>query len=242
MKGKRESFVFYRSFYEAISECPDDVQLELYKAIAFYSFSPDEEPQLTGVAKALWIAFKPQLDANNRRYLNGLKGAEHGAKGGAPVGNNNAKKEAEQGQTDSKTTPKQPQNNPKTTPNVNDNDNDNDLKKKELLSSSSKKERQQQFNKPTLQEVADYCFSMGYTFSPEAFHAYYESNGWKVGRNQMKNWKAACVTWQKKERENGNNRRNNEAVTTDEQVIRNTYELIAEAEGRDALGTVRMPF
>ena len=50
--------------------------------------------------------------------------------------------------------------------------------------------------RPTLSEVNDYILSMGYTFSGEEFIAFYESNGWKVGRNPMKSWKAACRTWQ----------------------------------------------
>jgi hypothetical protein len=53
--------------------------------------------------------------------------------------------------------------------------------------------------RPTVEEVSEYCVAKGYTFSPEHFHAYYESNGWKVGKNPMKSWKAACKTWQSKE-------------------------------------------
>lgn len=50
--------------------------------------------------------------------------------------------------------------------------------------------------RPTLSEVNKYIAAMGYTFSGEEFIAFYESNGWKVGRNPMKSWKAACRTWQ----------------------------------------------
>jgi len=50
--------------------------------------------------------------------------------------------------------------------------------------------------RPTLSEVNEYILSMGYTFSGEEFIAFYESNGWKVGRNPMRSWKAACRTWQ----------------------------------------------
>ena len=37
--------------------------------------------------------------------------------------------------------------------------------------------------------------------SAEAFYAYYESNGWRVGRNPMKNWKQAVITWEVRDRE-----------------------------------------
>lgn len=50
---------------------------------------------------------------------------------------------------------------------------------------------------PTVEEVQAYITEKGYHFSAEEFVAFYESNGWKVGRNPMKSWKAACVTWEK---------------------------------------------
>jgi hypothetical protein len=53
------------------------------------------------------------------------------------------------------------------------------------------------FVKPTLEELKAYIAENGYTFSAEAFMDYYESNGWKVGRNPMKSWQATCRTWQR---------------------------------------------
>ena len=57
------------------------------------------------------------------------------------------------------------------------------------------------FVKPTVDEVSAYVREKGYTFDPSQFIAYYDANGWKVGRNPMKDWKAACVTWQKRQHE-----------------------------------------
>lgn len=67
---ERDSFIFYRSFYESIKEIPDEQQLETYKAITEYALNGQEE-QLTGVSKAIFTLIKPQLDANLKRYLNG---------------------------------------------------------------------------------------------------------------------------------------------------------------------------
>ena len=50
--------------------------------------------------------------------------------------------------------------------------------------------------RPTIEEVRSYILAMGYTFDAEQFCAFYTSNGWKVGKNPMKSWKAACRTWQ----------------------------------------------
>ena len=115
----RESFVFYRSFYESIGMLPDDVQLVLYRAVVDYGLN-QVAPDFNGVAspaqpfiEAIFAGIRPQLDANHKRFLNGcLGGCPTGTKKPSMLGNQNARK-------------KQNQNKTKTKPNVNDNDNDN---------------------------------------------------------------------------------------------------------------------
>ena len=53
------------------------------------------------------------------------------------------------------------------------------------------------FVKPTLAEVQAYCRERNNNVDPESFIAYYESNGWRVGKNPMKNWKSAIITWER---------------------------------------------
>ena len=52
------------------------------------------------------------------------------------------------------------------------------------------------FVKPTLEQVSEYCKSRNDNISPDAFIDFYESKGWKVGKNPMKDWKAAVRTWE----------------------------------------------
>ena len=54
------------------------------------------------------------------------------------------------------------------------------------------------FKKPTLDEVKNYCIERNNNIDAEAFIAYYESKGWTVGSGKMKKWKAAVITWEKK--------------------------------------------
>ena len=56
---------------------------------------------------------------------------------------------------------------------------------------------------PTVEEVRAYAAQRGDFLDPEAFMDYYTANGWKVGRNPMKDWKAAVRTWARKERAHG---------------------------------------
>lgn len=69
----RDGIVFYKSFYESISELPDENALNIYSAIFRYAFF-DEEPELLGIEKAIFTIIKPQIDANNKKYKNGKKG------------------------------------------------------------------------------------------------------------------------------------------------------------------------
>lgn len=57
------------------------------------------------------------------------------------------------------------------------------------------------FQKPSLSEIESYISSRGSKVDAEQFFNFYESNGWKVGKNPMKDWRAAVRTWEKRERE-----------------------------------------
>lgn len=51
------------------------------------------------------------------------------------------------------------------------------------------------FIKPTIEDIEDYINEKGYRVDAHKFYDYYESNGWKVGKNPMKDWKAAIRNW-----------------------------------------------
>lgn len=58
------------------------------------------------------------------------------------------------------------------------------------------------FTKPTIDEIQDYCIERNNNVNAAQFYDYYESNGWKVGKNSMKDWKAAVRTWERSEYRN----------------------------------------
>lgn len=68
----RDSVVFYRSFYDAIKNIPEADQLKVYTAIMEYAMN-DIQPEIDGIALAIFLLVKPQIDANNKRYENGKK-------------------------------------------------------------------------------------------------------------------------------------------------------------------------
>lgn len=80
----RESFIFYRSFYEAIKCMPQDVQAEIYPAICEYALFGKMPKNLSDMARAMFTLIKPNIDVNTTRYENGKKGAQYGKRGGRP--------------------------------------------------------------------------------------------------------------------------------------------------------------
>lgn len=68
---------------------------------------------------------------------------------------------------------------------------------KDINSSASTTTKRKRFEKPTLSQITQYCLERNNNVNAEQFYDYYESNGWKVGKNSMKDWKAAVRTWEK---------------------------------------------
>lgn len=104
---QREWFIFYSSFLRAIDCLPKENQLKAYQFIVKYGLNGIDPPQDEDpIAYAIFMMAKPQLDANNKRFVNW-------AKWWAPQGNSNAKKDWENISKQPKTTEKQPKDNQK---------------------------------------------------------------------------------------------------------------------------------
>lgn len=79
------------------------------------------------------------------------------------------------------------------------------------------------FIKPTLEEVEEYCRSRNNGVDAQNFLDFYEMKGWMVGKNHMKDWKAAVRTWERRD-SNGGNKRIPGDRTTGAKVIYNLPE------------------
>ena len=172
----RESFVFYKSFFESIKELDPKDQVQIYNAIFEYEFYKNE-PELSGVCKSIFTLILPQLEANNKKY-------ENGKKGGRPKNQNKTK-----------TKPKQNQNKTKPEPNVNDNDNVNDNKKE-----NNKKKKFGEFNNVLLtEEEYTKLENNNLLFYIEKLSAYLESTG-----KRYKSHYATILNWSRKEKQDNN--------------------------------------
>jgi 5-methylcytosine-specific restriction endonuclease McrA len=76
-------------------------------------------------------------------------------------------------------------------------------KRREEKTHSSSLQEKNVFARPTLEEVKAYCLERGKGVDPQKWFDHYESNGWRVGRNPMRDWKAAVRKWENSEYGNG---------------------------------------
>lgn len=60
---------------------------------------------------------------------------------------------------------------------------------------ASTKQKRKRFVKPTISDIEQYCSEKNISINAQQFIDYYESNGWKVGRNSMKDWQATVRRW-----------------------------------------------
>lgn len=70
-------------------------------------------------------------------------------------------------------------------------------KDKEEDKDNSIETKRKRFVPPTIEEVQAYCYERNNGVDAERFIDYYTSNGWQVGKNKMKDWKAAVRTWER---------------------------------------------
>lgn len=93
---------------------------------------------------------------------------------------------------------------------------------------TTKKHKERRFVKPTVEEVRAYCEERQNNVDPEAFIDFYESKGWKVGNQPMKDWKAAVRTWERRD-----NKRP-QYKTRDERLRENDRELERKCKEYDS--------
>lgn len=170
MAKDKKSFILYCDQQGLFNKLPDEIAGKLIKHI--FAYVNDDNPITSDLL--LEIAFEPiklQLKRDLRKYDEYIdKQRVNGAKGGRPTKPNETQKT--QAFFDK----------PKKADNVNANVNANEINKKGFV-------------KPTIEELKEYMREQGMNDIAENWLNHYEANGWMVGKNKMKDWKASVRTW-----------------------------------------------
>ena len=167
-----ESFVFYRSFRDAIEEMTDENKLATLLAIcdyALYGVVPDLKDAMS---RAVFTVARPSIDANKGRRANGKLGGRPPKKPMVSDSENHRfpKMESTETETVSETEAKE-----------------------------TDKPPHPRFIPPTVDEVKAYCQERHSSVDPVAFVSFYESKGWMVGKNKMRSWKSAISSWERRD-------------------------------------------
>lgn len=199
MKGKK-TFLMYSDVINYIDGLNDHQVAQLYKATLCYANGLPVEIDDAEV-KGIWRVIKHNMDQTDAAYQEQCDRNKENIRKryNKKVTESTEEYEAVQDATTCY------ENYDRIRPNTteydrnNDNDNDNDIKEKVLSNDSTKKKTAKRFVPPSVDEVRDYCHERRNRVNADAFIAFYESNGWKVGKNSMKDWKAAVRTWEQRE-------------------------------------------
>lgn len=110
---------------------------------------------------------------------------------------------------------------------------------KELEIDSSAKStttKRKRFEKPTISDIKQYCIERNNNVNAEQFFDYYESNGWRVGKNSMKDWKAAVRTWERSEYRKPNSKKNSKEDAIN--VVKELMDEYANEQFEDNSGAI----
>lgn len=164
-------------------------------------------PELSGVLAVAWPFIKQRIDDDSERYREIQdKRAKAGSRGGQAKASN-AKQTVANIASATEVIAKdstENQNYPNTHPNTHPDTYPESYTENCIVGAESRlTTTRQRFKPPSVEDVRVYAIEKGLTINPEAFVDYYTANGWKVGKNPMRDWKAAVRTWTRKDKENG---------------------------------------
>ena len=172
-------------YLDAIEPLGDAERGRLFTSLLEYARS-GEAPQLGGNERFLFPMMRAQIDRDNAAMTVLSETRSRAGKSGA---------EAKQANAEFAKQNKQIPNLPSKSSYDKDKDKDEDKDKDKDESIT----RARRFTPPTLDDVLVYVRERGSNVDPQRFLDFYASKGWMVGKNPMKDWKAAVRTWEKRE-------------------------------------------
>ena len=182
----KNSFLMYVDWNDMIEELDDQSRGQLLLAIMRYQ-SGAELPEMDIGAKVAFAQIRNQFRKDEEKYSRTVANRSAAGKlGGRPKANASAEKQKKQMLFEESNTKQ-------TEAKKADNDNVNDNVLKENTLKGVKEKR---FAPPTPENVRGYCREMGYAnVDAERFVDFYAAKDWMIGKNRMKDWKAAVRNW-----------------------------------------------
>lgn len=194
---ERKQFTWYRSYYDALKELPAEEFRDIVLAVCAYALD-GEEPELSGVARAIFTLIRPTLEVGRSKAENRSR-AEQTSISAEQTGNRPEQTKNKPEQTQNKR--KQTDNKPEQTRKEKEKEKEREKESEnDSYCSPPPPSGPKRFVPPTLAEVQSYVAQRQAPVDPQGFIDFYASKGWMVGKTPMKDWKAACrnaETWER---------------------------------------------
>lgn len=185
----KDSFVLYTKYLDNIQALSMEQRGMLFTSLMLYA-SGQEPEEMDPVTAMAFSFIKSQMDKDIEKYNETCaKRSEAGKLGGRPKKQEEAKKANGFSENQKKQGKAKKADNEYEYEYEYDNDND-------LLKENTKRKV---FSTPTVDDVRAYCLERNNKVDPQQFVDFYESKGWMIGKNKMKDWKAAVRTWERSE-------------------------------------------
>lgn len=191
----RNSIVIYSSWGKLMTGLSSDTAGALMQRICKYSFEDDDTPSDNETVEAMFAMIKDKLDDDAAKYAEVLNRRSEGGKKGMASRWGKRVITSDNTVITNDNTVITNDNTPITQ--ITDTVSDTDT----VSVSDKDKKKRARFAPPSLEEVRAYCTERNNNVNPEAFIDFYESKGWKVGNQTMKDWKASVRTWERRSRD-----------------------------------------
>lgn len=168
----------FTDFLEVAEGLSDGALARLFRAMLRYALD-GTEPQMKSSERALWTVARQNIDRETAAYESKVKHLQRGrssvSKTTRSVSEEDKDKEKEKDK---------------------DKDKDKDIYIGGEPPVPPAPKAHIYIQPPSLEEVESYCRERMNRVNPQYFYDYYQSNGWRVGKNPMKDWKAAVRSWE----------------------------------------------
>ena len=205
-------FTFFPSYWFAVADLPEDQQLEALSALISYGISGVMPENPSPVARLMLELTIPTIDKSAKKLeaqqTNGrLGGRPRQPDVENPTETQKNPTETPKNPTETQKNPTETQKNPTETQKnpppgigvgvgigigIEDNG-------EGIGAGVGERQPAPRFSPPSISDISDFCHEAGITIDVQAFYDFYSSNGWKVGRNSMKDWRAAVRTWARRD-------------------------------------------
>lgn len=209
---KKNSFVLYTDYRRQFDLLTDAELGQLIRAVMDY-VETGQPPDLPAGPQMAFAFISAQIDRDMKKYQEVVEKRRAAGSAGGKQKASNAKQEVAilaNASTCYQAVANLPDN---------VNDNVNDIKKKD-----TKVSKEKSFQPPSVENVREYCQEGGYKVDAECFVNFYESKGWMVGKNRMKDWKAAIRNWSRNDQKTSP-KAGNRAIDKYNQFMHSEYDF-----------------